>query len=300
MAVVVDTGPLIKGKDIRSLGQDFYTVPQVIQEVRDKHARALLSLHLEEIKTTEPTEEDLSYTLEFARKTGDIRSLSATDIKVIALACRLERERGGLLKSEPGEIRSNENQVHRMDNEWITPENFKSTPDSRVCVLTLDYAIQNVAIQMGLRLLSLGGLEIKYLKRWVQKCRSCHEICEDPEKEFCEACGNHTLYKISYSIDAEGKTQYHEPRKTKNNLRGQVYPVPTPKGGKNNSDLILREDQLLMMGGRQNKWNWKKPDVYDPESIEAFGYNLQVKNPHKYGPDRRNPNEPLRKSKKRS
>jgi len=164
---VVDTGPLIKGKDIRSLGSDFYTIPQVISEVRDKHARALLSLRLEEIKITEPTEEDVAYVIEFARKTGDVRSLSNVDISVIALACKLERERGGELRPEPGDIRSNNNRSHNMNDEWITPENFKSTVDGRVCILTLDYAMQNVAIQIGLRLISLGGLEIKYLKRWV-------------------------------------------------------------------------------------------------------------------------------------
>jgi len=119
------------------------------------------------------------------------------------------------------------------------------------------------------------------------------------EKEFCPSCGNHTLYKISYSIDAEGKTQYYEPKKKKNYQRGNVFPIPNPKGGKFNNDMILREDQLLMMGGRQNKWNWKKPEVYDPESVEAFNFQLQKVNPYKYGPERRNPNEPIKKSKKK-
>lgn len=254
MAVVVDTGPLIKGKDIRTLGQEFYTVPQVLEEVRDKHSRAILCLRLEEIKITEPTEEDITYVVEFAKKTGDIRSLSTTDIKVIALACKLQRERGGELKESPTDMLTNNNKKHHMNDDWITPENFKATAeDTRACILTMDFAMQNVAIQMGLRLLSLGGLEIRHLKRWVQKCRSCFDICEDPEKEFCPACGNHTLYKISYSIDAEGKTQYHEPKKLRKNLRGSVFPIPAPKGGRNNDDIILREDQLLLMGGRQNK-----------------------------------------------
>lgn len=296
MAVVLDAGPLIKGLDLRKLGTAFYTIPQVLQEVRDVHARQILSTKLEEIKTTEPTEEDLTYVIEFSKKTGDFSSLSDTDLRILALACRLHRESGGKLSAEPGEIKSFRNQA-KLD-EWITPENYKQA-DSRVSLVTFDFAIQNVAIQTGLKVVSNGGVEIKFLKKWVKKCKACEEICEDVEKEFCPACGNHSLVKISYSVDAAGEKKFYEPKVKRNHLTGTIFPIPMPKGGKHCEDVILREDQLFLMGGRQNKWNWKKPKVYDAESIDVFGYNLKATSGFKYGPNRKNPNEPHKKNKKR-
>jgi len=290
MAIVVDTGPLIKGSNLRKLGEEFYTIPQVLQEVRDKNTRSSLGLKLEELKVTLPTEEDVEFVQEFARKTGDIRSLSSTDIGVIALACKLHRENGGQLAQNPGEILTNQNKASDW-NEWITPENFTQ----RVGMMSLDFAMQNVAKQLGLRVLSAGGLEIRHVKRWVQKCRACFEICEDVEKEFCPWCGNHTLYKISYSVNPKGEKVFHEPKKKKSNLQGTVYPIPLPKGGKQHDDVILREDQLYLMGGRQHKWNWTKPEAFDPDSLEAFDYKLKPKCPYKFGHKRRNPNEPVKK-----
>jgi RNA-binding protein NOB1 len=296
MAVVLDTGPLIKNTDLRKLGEVFYTTSSVLQEVRDKSARKALTLKLEEITTTEPTQEDIEFVLDFARKTGDIRSLSNTDVTVLALACKLHREAGGSLNSDPNEIRPAQNRA-KLD-EWVTPENFKAN-DGRVCLVSYDFSIQNVAIQIGVKLVTSTGIEIKFLKRWAQKCSGCGEICQDSEKEFCPSCGNHTLYKISYSVDIDGKTQFYEPKNKKNNLAGTVFPIPNPKGGKNCEDIILREDQLYLMGGRQNKWNWKKPSVYDAESVEMFGFSLKSKSGYKYGPSRKNPNEPHKKSKKK-
>ena len=296
MAVVLDAGPLIKGTDLRKLGEVFYTTTKVIQEVRDKQARQSLTIKLEELKVTEPTEEDINFVVEFSKKTGDFTSLSDTDICIIALTCKLHRENGGTFHAEPGEIRPFLNQA-KMD-EWITPENYK-TQDDRISLVTFDFAIQNVAKQIGLKILNPGGVEIKFLKKWVKKCKACEEICEDVEKEFCPYCGNHSLFKISYTVDGNGNKKFYEPKIKRNHVVGTIFPIPAPKGGKNSEDIILREDQLLLMGGRQNKWNWKKPVVYDAESVEAFGYKLKATSGFKYGPNRKNPNEPHKKNKKR-
>jgi len=60
---------------------------------------------------------------------------------------------------------------------------------------------------------------------------------------FCPVCGSKSLKKISYTVDSDGNTFYNLPRR-KRNLRGLKYPVPYPKGGRNNQDLILRPDQM--------------------------------------------------------
>ena len=294
--MILDSGPLIKGSDLRKLGEVFYTIPQVLQEVRDSHAREKLLLKLEEIKITEPTEEDLLYVIDFSKKTGDYPSLSDTDLRVLALACRLHRESGGILSDIPGEIRPFQNQA-KLD-EWITPGNYK-TQDGRVCLVSYDFAIQNVGIQAGIKIVNNGGLEIRFLKRWAKRCKACGEVCEDVEKEFCPDCGNHSLVKVSYTVDSDGSKKFYDPRIKRNLLAGTVFPIPAPKGGKNSEDVILREDQLFLMGGRQNKWNWKKPKVYDAESVDVFGHNLKATSGFKYGPHRKNPNEPHKKNKKR-
>jgi len=321
MAFVLDTGVFIKGTNLKAIGEHLYSIPEVIAEVRDKAARNNLMFKLDEVVLKSPNEEDIQYVVNFARKTGDIRSLSATDIKVIALAVRLEKERneGKSLRSEPINIRFNstahkrkpatetklpqtlservieeesdtiqasESQSHETDqiqqlsdstqqhteadfeehqneaeaeeevnelsdhiededqilqpettdtqneqesedsdsgDDWITPENYGiRASDGRASVVTIDFAMQNVVLQIGLRLVSVGGVEIRNIKRWVLKCRSCFKILDEVEKEFCPDCGSHTLYKISYSVDSSGNVRYHEPRSRKLNLRGKI------------------------------------------------------------------------------
>jgi RNA-binding protein NOB1 len=296
MAVVLDTGPLIKNSDLRKLGETFYTTPQVLSEVRDKFARSSLGLKIEEIKVSEAGEDEILSVVEFSKKTGDYSSLSPVDIQILALAVRLHKENGGQVNENPGEIRANQNRA-KLD-EWITPETFKSN-DGKVSFVTFDFALQNVALQMGVKIMNPSGIEIRFLKKWVKKCRACNEICEDAEKEFCPECGNHSLIKISYTVDNEGNRQYYEGKNRKNDLTGTVFPIPLPKGGKNSNDIILREDQLLLMGGRQHKWNWKKPEVYDKESVEFFGHNVKSSSGFKYGPACKNPNQKHKKTKKK-
>ena len=129
------------------------------------------------------------------------------------------------------------------------------------------------------------------------------KILDEVEREFCPDCGSHTLYKISYSVDSSGNVRYHEPRNRKVNLRGKIvrstqFPIPNPKGGKQSSDMILREDQMLLMNGRQHAWKSKqiKEDPLDLDAVEKFGLNLKKKQQHKFGHNRRNPNEAVKRT----
>ena len=293
MSVIIDAGPLIKG--VNTSGFHLTTTPEVLSEVRDKMARKALALRVEDIHTSHPTEEDVQFVVDFAKQTGDYPSLSDNDICLIALAVKAYREQGKPLKASPGVVRTNMNPSRGWDGDWVMPTEEVST-----YLMTLDFAMQNVATQMGIRVMSAQGLEIRFLKRWVLKCKACLEICPNGEKPFCPACGNHTLYKISSSVDAQGNVQYHEPKFKKRGLRGTIYSIPMPKGGRSAGDLILREDQLLMMGGRQNKWNWKTPKAYDTDALESFNIQLQKKCPFQYGHGRKNPNEPIKTKKRRN
>jgi len=145
---------------------------------------------------------------------------------------------------------------------WINPDNitktlFKGTKkedriqEVGVTIMTADYAMQNVIIQIGLPLLSTEGYVIRQTRRFVLECYSCEKICKDPTKQFCPSCGNPTLKKLSVRANEDGTmTFYRNPRRRINN-RGKIYSIPLSEGGRKNNDLLLREDEFLMRGRLQ-------------------------------------------------
>ena len=100
-----------------------YTIRDVVDEIRDQNTKQRLRVLPYELKMVEPSSESLIkgctnrlisilYTVinflcfsvtEFSKKTGDYASLSATDMKVLALAYQLEVEANGVehIKTEP-------------------------------------------------------------------------------------------------------------------------------------------------------------------------------------------------------
>jgi len=102
--LVVDAGPLIKGARLETLGSTFWTIQEVLNEVRDKKARLVMEALPYTIETRVPSEEAMKAVVDFSKKTGDFRALSVVDLKVMALAWQLEKEyRGGVdhLRTEP-------------------------------------------------------------------------------------------------------------------------------------------------------------------------------------------------------
>ena len=47
-----------------------------------------------------------------------------------------------------------------------------------MCIVTGDYAMQNVALQMGLRLVAPDGKRIWQTRRWALRCSACFQICK--------------------------------------------------------------------------------------------------------------------------
>eukprot|EP00171_Calliarthron_tuberculosum_P010491 IDg10491t1 len=113
--LVLDTAALIGGTDSlyslsglrdkdgtplepRSASNDvlFYTIPDVVAEVRDPNAKLRLKLLEDLITVRMPSKEALAAVIEFAKVSGDYASLSVTDLRVIALAYMLEIEQNGV------------------------------------------------------------------------------------------------------------------------------------------------------------------------------------------------------------
>lgn len=101
--LVVDSGAIIKGTNLTALADNFWTVPDVLIEIRDKKSRALLERLPFTLQTREPSAEAMAAVVNFSRKTGDFAYLSLTDLRVMALAYMLEVESNGNahLKTSP-------------------------------------------------------------------------------------------------------------------------------------------------------------------------------------------------------
>ncbi|CAM9780980.1 unnamed protein product, partial [Scytosiphon promiscuus] len=95
--LVIDSGAIIKGAGmtLSSAAENFWTVPEVVAEIRDKKARHHLQALPFELKLREPSDEAMKFAASFARQTGDLRSLSRVDLRVIALTYMLERQETG-------------------------------------------------------------------------------------------------------------------------------------------------------------------------------------------------------------
>jgi RNA-binding protein NOB1 len=94
-ALVVDSGPIIRRTGLTSLrgrAKTYYTVPAVMQEIRDAKAREHLGQLPFELIARDPTKEGTKAVIEFSKKTGDFQGLSTVDLQVLALLYDLEQE----------------------------------------------------------------------------------------------------------------------------------------------------------------------------------------------------------------
>uniref|UniRef100_A0A3B4BL49 RNA-binding protein NOB1 n=1 Tax=Periophthalmus magnuspinnatus TaxID=409849 RepID=A0A3B4BL49_9GOBI len=101
--VVADAGAFLKKAPLQEIGKNIYTLKDVVEEIRDKPTRRSLAFLPYELKFKDPLPEHIRTVTEFSKRTGDYASLSATDIKVLALTYQLELEHVGSqhLKKEP-------------------------------------------------------------------------------------------------------------------------------------------------------------------------------------------------------
>ena len=101
--LVVDAGPVILGVSISGLANEFYVLPEFKSELKDKKALKNFTEFPFEWILTEPTEESITAVMQFAKETGDLASLSKTDLRVLALTWMLEKQANGVnhLRSKP-------------------------------------------------------------------------------------------------------------------------------------------------------------------------------------------------------
>jgi RNA-binding protein NOB1 len=323
--VVLDAGALIKLQRVDQLGDVFYAPPAILSEVKDARARGNMSMLPVDIKPRDPHPKAIAFVRQFAKQTGDLGFLSPADIDVLALTYTLAKERGVEgLRTEPEPISRAAEPVHDSafgwapadcgdgdDGEggWITADNIgriaqqASAPEPaiRVACATADYSVQNVLIQIGLPVLSFDGFRVRTVKMWAKICRGCQTFTRDSEKLFCPKCGNATLDRVSYSLE-DGKPVIHDNRRFAPKLKGTVFSLPKPKGGRA-QDLLLCEDQLLM-GDRARQLRHAQKvfekeriasDPFRQDGLYEYGARKTSRHgaPHAVvGVGRQNPNRP--------
>lgn len=96
--MVIDSGPIIRLASSTALfhsAKTIYTVPAVLQEIRDARARQHLETLPFELQLREASASGIRAVVDFSKQTGDYASLSKVDIQVLALLYDLETERCG-------------------------------------------------------------------------------------------------------------------------------------------------------------------------------------------------------------
>jgi UPF0271 protein len=155
--IVLDTSAFVAGFDPFVFPAELVTPPKAEEEIRrNSMVKTRLEAAIENGKLTVrvPSAEFMEQALALAGKSGDKMKLSQTDLQVLALA--LELKAGG-----------------------FAPQ-----------IVTDDYAIQNVARQMGVEFVALATLGIKRVLDWVRYCPACHrEYPAQGKTKECQVCG---------------------------------------------------------------------------------------------------------------
>ncbi|KAJ0716484.1 putative RNA-binding protein NOB1 [Helianthus annuus] len=142
---------------------------------------------------------------------------------------------------------------------------LRSLSESSVACVTGDFAMQNVILQMGLRLVAPGGMQIRELHRWILKCHACFKVTMEIGRIFCPSCGNGgTLRKVAVTVGENGAII--AARRPRVSLRGTKFSLPLPQGGRDaiTKNPILREDQLpqKFLHPRTKKKNKEADDIF--------------------------------------
>ncbi|PBK69757.1 hypothetical protein ARMSODRAFT_1037140 [Armillaria solidipes] len=118
--LVLDAGPLLSLSPLRGLAETYVTVPQIIEELRDKNAREhLKQLGLNygvKIEVKNPSATSLATVIQWAKKTGDYSVLSHPDLCVLALTHTLHEQAKLEKVNQEAEVNNDPNDAHEDDD----------------------------------------------------------------------------------------------------------------------------------------------------------------------------------------
>ncbi len=130
------------------------TVPEVAAEILDEASAIYFSV--KNLRVEEASRESVEEVVEIAKRTGDIHKLSKTDISVLAKA--LDEVKKG----------------------------------NEVVLVTDDYAIQNVAMKLGIKFEGIIQSQISKEFKWVKVCKGCGRRIDS---DVCPVCGSEAVIR---------------------------------------------------------------------------------------------------------
>ncbi|MEL6802943.1 MAG: hypothetical protein AAFO91_04070 [Bacteroidota bacterium] len=188
-------------------------------------------------------------------QTSDTQELTETELANL----------GWVSKSQ--DVSSNMQQDDYADG-WVGPDNFAtwetsqhfssaSTKDrdqdfisqmrsrlelTKVGIVSGDFAVQNISLQMGIPLLSTTGKVVARLKSYVLECFSCSKLERDCSVRFCSGCGKDTLSRVTCEFGPDNQVTLFKKKHYRFHRRGLRYNIPDPKGGRKINELLLTQD----------------------------------------------------------
>ncbi len=154
---VLDTSAFLGGFDPFVMSCEQVTVPKVKEEIlRNNMVKMRFQTAIESTKVQirAPSPQYANEAKTAASKAGDYHKLSETDLQLLALAFELKQQ-------------------------GVTPQ-----------IVTDDYAIQNVAKQLGIEFSTQITFGIKRLLEWIRYCPACHkQYPADSKFKECQICG---------------------------------------------------------------------------------------------------------------
>ena len=153
--VILDTSAFIQGYNL-SIDEEYYTVPEVLGEIRQELGRmryegARSSGKLKEMSPEKRWSNELEAR---SRAAGEAHRLSSTDKQLLSLGLQLKAE-----EKEP-------------------------------IMVTDDFSVQNMASRLGLRFVSQATKGIRKVLSWRIYCPGCRRSFESlQEDNICPICG---------------------------------------------------------------------------------------------------------------
>lgn len=350
-SLVVDTTPLLKGTITTDHARHLYTTPSVISEIKDATTRdRLAATLLPHLTQREPSSEAVKICMEAAKKTGDLASLSRTDLGLVALVVTLDMERnpgkeykvreprvvvaGGCSGTATGDSTnststttnttptSNTSTKSQVEPEWITADNMEqsleqtktsnSGNNSQVVELACasgDCAVQNLLLSLRLKAYDSDLKRVRQTKSFLLRCHACGWTTDNTATttKFCDSCGSPCLLRCTYTLTQDGQKRLWLKPALDLNLRGTIYPLAKPQGGRHADPLVLRADQRefvrAVQRAKQAEAKMQKRSESSMEEVDdrlaaIFG-DMQVKGGRQsmqagkavIGHGRRNPNQ---------
>lgn len=155
-SIILDASPILNNtptiSSLLTKCEKLYTVPSIINEIKDVNARSRLETTILPFLTIRsPKPESIEFVSGFSRKTGDYTVLSQPDIQILALAYELDCEQNAgdwRLRKNPGQKGLNGPSPKRADSGCNRPRAGSSDP--QVPPITAIPSISNgVSLNVG-------------------------------------------------------------------------------------------------------------------------------------------------------